>query len=478
MHRFSRLTRVTKRNISTSAPQAPKASIDFKSIRQNPQLFSNNCVNKNYPSLQEHPFKIVAAFDKKKDILAKAQPLRRDINGIEARIAKLPSAQNRVEGETTVTERAALKEEAGRLKDQLRKLEDHEHTLEAEVQALAVELPNLISPDTPVTGEPRRLSIGNEHLMGLVTSKRAWKDHFIAGIDFDLIGFEPAGTTTGRGWYFLKNEAVELEIALVAYALDAVKKHGFSLQAPPSMVRGYMAEACGFRPRDKNEEQQSYKIAQSERDAGKSELHLAATAEIPFAASKAGKTFHENELPIRIAGQSRCYRAEAGARGQETKGLYRVHEFTKVEMFTWCRGTDAASLFEKMLDIQKQILTELGLLFQVMEMPAPDLGASAYRKVDIEAWFPSRKARNGGWGEVTSLSNCKGYQTRRLNTRVKLPNGKGLEFPHTLNGTALAVPRVLMGILEMGWDKKEDVIRIPEVLWPYMGDRRVIGKKR
>ena len=349
--------------------------------------------------------------------------------------------------------------------------------LETEIQRLAVELPNLTDPDTPIGEKPRRLGLINEHLKDLPGSSRKWKDHVTLGEEFDLIDFQSAITSTGRGFYVLTNEAQELSHALAAYASKVAKKHGFKLGDPPSLAYAHMAAACGFRPRDQNEEQQIYSIAQHERDVGKPELVNAATAEIPFAAGNAGRVFREDELPQRIAGASRCFRAEAGGRGTDTKGLYRVHEFTKVEMFTWSLSADAAASFQKMLDIQTEILTDLGLHCQVLEMPSFDLGASAYRKIDIEAWFPSRKDRNGGWGEVTSLSNCTDYQTRRMMTRVKRRDG-GMEFPHTLNGTALAVPRVLMGILEMGWDEREDCITIPEVLRVYMGGLEVIRKRR
>ena len=477
MRQIPGFTTLLKRSTSTVAPQAPKISIDIKSIRANPRSSSENCVNKNYPSLKEHPFKIVDALDRRKDVVVKAQPFRKSYNALQGKMSELSNSREGLDDEVMVTERAKLKKRLGETKEGLRAFDEEARYLDELIEAHAVELPNLTSPKTPVGSGPRLLSIGNEHLMALVASERAWKDHVTLGKEFDLIDFESASITTGRGWYFLRNEAVSLQDALVVYAKDFVERHGFSKQEPPSMVHGYMAKACGFWPRDKNEEQQIYKIAQSERDKGKSELYLAATAEYPFAASKANVTFREQELPMQIVGSSRCFRAEAGARGTDTKGLYRVHEFTKVEMFTWCQEAEAASLLEKMLDIQKEILTHLGLLFQVLEMPSSDLGHSAYRKIDIEAWFPSRKARNNGWGEVTSLSNCTDYQTRRLNTRMNLANGKGLVFPFTLNGTALAVPRVLMGILEMGWDEKEDIIKIPEVLWPYMGNKKIIRKK-
>jgi seryl-tRNA synthetase len=222
---------------------------------------------------------------------------------------------------------------------------------------------------------------------------------------------------------------------------------------------------------------------------------LAGTAEIPFAGSQARKTLKASELPLKVVGSSRSYRAEAGARGVDTKGLYRVHEFTKVEMFAWTRSkteqdnedrfsdeldeesqTDA--IFEEMLSIQRQILTDLGLHAKVLEMPSTDLGASATRKVDIEAFFPSRISINSGYGELTSASICTDYQTRRLATRLKQENGK-LGFPNTLNGTAIAVPRVLACLLENGWNEKSRTVLIPECLRKWMPEGlRNIGPGR
>ncbi|KAJ9149259.1 hypothetical protein NKR23_g4468, partial [Pleurostoma richardsiae] len=215
----------------------------------------------------------------------------------------------------------------------------------------------------------------------------------------------------------------------------------------------------------------------ADAERGRPELCLAGTAEIPLAALKADATIDEGELPLRRVGVSRSYRAEAGARGADTKGLYRVHEFTKVELFAWTAPDEGAAdeLFDEVVDMQTEILQSLGLHCRVLEMPTADLGASAYRKVDIEAFFPSRRDRGGGWGEVTSASICTDYQSRRLATRARV--GGRLAYPWTLNGTAVAVPRVLAAILENGWDESEMTVRIPEVLRPWMDGREKIGLK-
>ncbi|KAH8730747.1 hypothetical protein GQ44DRAFT_699792 [Phaeosphaeriaceae sp. PMI808] len=279
-----------------------------------------------------------------------------------------------------------------------------------------------------------------------------------------------------------------LEQALVQYALSVARKRGWKAVAPPSLVYSHIASACGFQPRDQNGEQQIYAIEQPEKDKSKPQLALAGTAEIPLAGMKANQTLDESQLPMKTVGVSRCYRAEAGARGADTKGLYRVHEFTKVEMFAWALpdnvGEDhftssstanSEAIFEEMLGIQQEILESLGLHCRILEMPTTDLGASATRKRDIEAFFPSRREKDEGWGEVTSTSMCTDYQARRLHTRTRI-KGK-LEFPHTLNGTALAVPRVLAAILENHWNVETGSVTIPQVLQPFMGGQEQISRE-
>ncbi|KPI35900.1 Serine--tRNA ligase, mitochondrial [Cyphellophora attinorum] len=305
-------------------------------------------------------------------------------------------------------------------------------------------------------------------------------DHSKIGEALDLIEFAAAGQASGWGFYYLLNEGALLEQALVQYALAVARKRGWMMITPPSLVYSHMAESCGFQPRDQNDEQQIWQVAQPEKDAAKPKRSLAATAEIPLAGLYASKAIPEDELPIKVIGSSRCYRAEAGARGVDTKGLYRVHEFTKVEMFAWADGTEVAEsgghsasqadlLFLEMVEIQKEILSSLGLPFRILEMPASDLGASAFRKIDIEAVFPSRMSRDDGWGELTSVSMCTDYQSRRLDTRIFDRSGSRKRFAHTLNGTAMAVPRVLAAILEHGWRQEEKCVMIPQVLVPYMG---------
>ena len=372
--------------------------------------------------------------------------------------------------------------EARLLKSKIASIEENESLVMSEIDSLAASVPNLTSDETPRGHEPKVVGFINDHPEpDPSSSDRVWRSHVHIGSELHLFDFAGAATTSGWGWYFLLNEAAQLEQALVQYALSVARRRGWAITSPPSMVYSHIAAACGFQPRDQHGESQIYNIQQSASDSGrKPELSLAGTAEIPLAGMKANTTLEEQDLPMKRVGVSRCYRAEAGARGVDTKGLYRVHEFTKVEMFAWTLPSDAASTdaFEDMLSIQTEILQSLGLHCRILEMPSTDLGASAARKRDIEAFFPSRRLKDDGWGEVTSTSICTDYQSRRLATRLDMRSQGGkIVFPHTVNGTALAVPRVLAAILENNWDEKNMEVKIPEVLWPWMDGVKVIQHK-
>ena len=484
----------SRRQFSLSPPSldglssiGPKPAINIKHIRQNPALYSENCVNRNYKAQSDNPFKIIKLFDEWKILQRNGRSLREKNNEIRTKLSHAKTFSGRDANDNADSfPRESHLEEARVLKQQIGQIEVQEERLTNEIESLAAELPNLTSDETPLGREPKVVGYINDHpASSPSTSDYTWRNHVHIGNDFDLLDFAGAATTSGWGWYYLKNEAALLEQALIQYALSIARKHGFTIVSPPSMVYSHIGGACGFRPRDQNEEQQIYIIQQSEKDKskGKPDLSLAGTAEIPFASLKADSTMDETELPLKIVGSSRCYRAEAGARGLETKGLYRVHEFTKVEMFAWTPVGAEVETFELMVKIQKEILQNLGLHCRILEIAAEDLGASAVRKQDIEAYFPSRREKDNGWGEVTSASICTDYQTRRLATRVRngtsdsLSQGK-VDFPSTVNGTAVAIPRIIAALLENGWQQKESCVAIPEVLWPWMHGLQIIKKRR
>ncbi|KAK0612820.1 hypothetical protein B0T17DRAFT_498669 [Bombardia bombarda] len=500
LHCSSRILQQQQQQQQPSPPAprpttAPKPTIDIKHIRQNPELYAQNCLDRNYPAAAAYPARINDLFAQwqtqqreGRSLRERGNLLRRQITNPGVRLdlngggsLEIPATAEIERDRVSSLTRPQLVEEARAVKVALSSIEEAEARLAGEMEALALAMPNLTSETTPRGHEPRVLSYINDHPEQAPSpSDRVWRSHVHIGTELGVLDFASAATASGWGWYYLLDEAAEMEQALVSYAMATATRAGWRQVSPPSMVYSHIAAACGFQPRDASGETQIYTVAQSAEDAarGKPELCMAGTAEIPLAGMKANTTLDEDQLPLKRVAVSRCYRAEAGARGVDTKGLYRVHEFTKVEMFAWSEpDADAADdLFNEMVDLQTEMLESLGLHCRVLEMPTGDLGASAIRKCDIEAYFPSRRERNEGWGEVTSASICTDYQTRRLATRAKI--GGKLVYPWTVNGTAMAVPRVLAALLENGWNEEEMSVTIPEVLRPWMDGKEKIGSKR
>ncbi|KAL5340097.1 hypothetical protein BJX70DRAFT_362179 [Aspergillus crustosus] len=470
---------------STARPTtAPRPTPDTKHIRQNPELYAENCRNRNYPSHANYPSRIQQLSDELRQIDNQLKPSRSRIKMLEKTIGRLQSpATDPKEKE----QEPALRAEAQQLKDESLALTTRMTSHNEQITELALSLPNLSSSHTPVGSEPglvEYLNFDPQSPPSWVHNPDTSRSHVSIGSTLGIIDFASAANTTGWGWYFLTGEGAILEQALIQYSLSVARRHGWNPVSPPSIVYSYVADACGFQPRDQNSEQQIWAIEQAEKDKAKPQRSLAATAEIPLAAMHAGRDFDASALPLKLVGPSRCYRAEAGSRGVDTKGLYRVHEFTKVEMFGWADNFPTSAtptsddLFGNLLAVQKEILASLHLPCRILEMPTADLGASATRKRDIEALFPSRMRGEDletAWGEVTSASICTDYQSRRLGTRVRGNAAKETRFPHTVNGTAMAVPRVLAAILENGWDTERKLVVIPEVLRPFMGGLEVIG---
>lgn len=503
----------TQRNQQILRPAtAPKPTPDVKHIRQNVDLYAQNCIDRNYTSHAEYASRIQQLSEEARNLDHELKTPRSRIKELEKTIAKLSIAARQDASSAGLDKEAGrelegLKAEAQGLKDQSHAMTLRRSTCADEIHRLALSLPNLSSSETPIGDDPRLINYINFDPQ----SPPAWTrqspkelqalSHVTIGTELGLIDFASSATTTGWGWYFLINEGAMLEQALVQYALSVARRRGWKTVAPPSIVYSYIAEACGFQPRDQHNEQQIWSIEQNERDRdSKPPRSLTGTAEIPLAAMYAGRDIDAAELPLKHVGASRCYRAEAGSRGVDTKGLYRVHEFTKVELFGWADNVDnpagatSDDLFAELLAIQTEVLTSLHLPCRVLEMPTSDLGASASRKRDIEALFPSRyrpataqpssataetavQELESAWGEVTSASICTDYQSRRLATRVRGGAAKESRFPHTVNGTAMAVPRVLAAILENGWDSERGVVIVPAVLRPWMDGMATIGKR-
>lgn len=358
-------------------------------------------------------------------------------------------------------EREARKDEGRRLREEISALEAQATEVTTESDAILRAIPNLTHPAAPIGGEDAAVEIRRG-----ATPVRQFDfqplDHVALGEKLDLFDFEAGARVAGHGFYFLTGDGVLLELALQRYAVELLRQEGFRLMTTPDLARDTILEGTGFMPR--GPETQIYSIAGSD-------LSLVATAEITLGGAYHEKIFDATELPLKLCGISHCFRTEAGAHGRATRGLYRVHQFTKVEMFAFTTPDESEAMHEILLGLECKLFDGLGIPYRVIDTPSGDLGGPAYRKFDLEAWMPGR-GTGGEWGEVTSTSNCTDYQARRLGIRFKKAGEKGTTFAHTLNGTAIAISRGIVALLE-NHQQADGSIRIPEPLILWMGKDRI-----
>ena len=357
-------------------------------------------------------------------------------------------------------ERTAHVEEGRRLKQDVGRIEDTVREIQTALEAKLSEIPNFIHPSVPVGGEEDFAVLQEGQPKTFDFEPR---DHLALCEMHDLVDFENAAKVAGQKWYYLKNEAALLDLALHRFALDILMEEGFTPIVTPDVARSGMVSKMGFNSR--GEESNIYSIADHD-------LCLVGTAEIPLGGMYADRILSEADLPLRLAGISHCFRTEAGAHGRESKGLYRVHQFSKTEMFVFCSPDDSDAEHENLLRIEEKIFDALELPYRVIDVASGDLGAPAYRKFDIEVWMPGR-GKGGSWGEVTSASNCTDYQARRLKTRFRRKDSKRPEMVHTLNGTAISHARAILSLLEIH-QRADGSIALPKALVPYVG-RETIG---
>jgi len=325
---------------------------------------------------------------------------------------------------------------------------------------LLLRVPNITHPESPVGGEEdfKVLSTSGAVPQFSFTPK----DHEQLLLDKGLIDFERGAKVTGTKFHFSKGDLVRLNQALINYGIDKVTAHGYELMETPDMAKDEILTGIGFNPR--GEETQIYSIEGSD-------LSLIGTAEITVGGYHAGEILDLSAGPKKYVALSHCFRTEAGAAGRVSKGLYRVHQFVKLEMFVFCKPEDSDALHQELLSIEREIADGLKLPYRVIDIATGDLGGPAYRKYDMEAWMVMKD----GYGEITSTSNCTDYQARRLNIRYRTPDGSAA-LVHTLNGTAINYSsRWPIAIIE-NFQNKDGSVTIPEILRPYMGGREFIGK--
>ncbi len=422
--------------------------LDLKYLVANAEAIRKNCRNRNVPP------DVLEDVDRVIDLEAERRGLLQAVEDVRRRQNEVAQATGR---EKDAARRAGLIEEGKRLKSQVAEEEERLRSLEAELTQRLKRIPNLTHPDAPI-GQTEDDSREIRKVGTPRTFDFKPRDHVTLGKELDLIDFETGGKVSGTGFYFLKNDAVLLDLALQQFAVRRLIGAGFTPIITPDLARNSILEGIGFTPR--GAETQVYSIEDTD-------LSLVGTAEITLGGMHADDILDEASLPIRYVGLSHCFRTEAGAAGRASRGLYRVHQFTKVEMFAFTTPETSGTMHEEMLAIEEDIFRSLGIPYRVLDIASGDLGGPAYRKFDIEAWMPGR-GEHGEYGEVTSTSDCTDYQSRRLNIRYRPTGQKGTRFVHTLNGTAIALSRALIAVLE-NYQRADGRIDVPEILRPLVG---------
>ncbi len=352
--------------------------------------------------------------------------------------------------------RAKYIAEGKAIKDELALKEAELSELDAKFMNEARTIPNYSHPDAPI-GKEDKDSLAVKFVGEPTKFSFKAKDHVQLGEELDILDFDKGAKVAGQKFYYIKNKAVILQMALERYAMDIVIKHGFTPFITPDVAKEEILNGIGFNPR--GAESNIYTIEGTD-------TCLVGTAEITLGGYYKDSILNKEDLPIRMTGLSHCFRREAGGAGQYSKGLYRVHQFSKLEMFIYCLPEESDSFHQEILSIEEEIFSGLGLPYRIVDTATGDLGAPAYRKFDIEAWMPGR-GDEGEYGEVTSTSNCTDYQARSLNIRYRDDDGK-IKFVHMLNGTAVALSRAMVAVLE-NYQNEDGSVTVPPVLVPYTG---------
>ncbi len=427
--------------------QAGFELLDLRFIRENLEAVRQNCANRD---LDVDLDRLVELDELRRSLIAEQQTVRERRNALsKAMKGREPSDEERTLGRE-------LKERDGEIDERLQ-------AAMAELDELHGQVPNMTHPDVPIgkTDEDNRELRRSGEPTSFDFQPR---DHLELGELHDLLDFEAGARVAGQNFYYLKNDLVLLELALIRLGLEFMRGKGFTLLQTPDVARSSIAAGLGYNPR--GEETQVYSIANSD-------LVLVGTAEITLGGLHRDEILDAERLPLRYCGLSHCFRTESGAHGRASRGLYRVHQFSKVEMFAFTTPEQSAAMHEEFVGLEEELFNQLEIPYRVVDVCTGDLGAPAYRKYDLEAWMPGR-GEGGSWGEITSTSNCTDYQARRLNVRYRDPATGRPRFCHLLNGTAIALSRAPIALLE-NHQQKDGSIVIPQALRPYTGFDRIGG---
>ena len=419
--------------------------LDIRFIRENAERVQKDALNKGYKNADVQA--VISLDDERKALTAQIDELRTRRNQIATSMKNSggkPSDEQIAEGK--------------KIKEELAELEKTYRELDEKLSNALNGIPNILQADVPIgeEGEDDLVKTWGEELF---ESRKGVQDHLDFANKKNWVDFERGSKVAGTKFYFLKGDLALLENAIYQFALNKLISKGFNFMTVPHMVNGEVATGTGFAPRS-SEQSDEYFIEGED-------LSLIATAEMSLTGFHATEILNERDLPMFYAGYSPCYRKEAGTYGKHTRGLFRVHQFNKLEMYAYTLPEQSVDVHEKILAVEEEIYQELGIPYRVINIASGDLGAPASKKYDIEYWSPV----DGNYREITSCSNCTDYQARNLNIRVRRENGE-LQVVHTLNGTAVSLARCLVAAIE-NFQDGEDLI-LPKVLQPYMNNRERI----
>ena len=409
--------------------------LDINFIRNNKELVEHSIKEKMYKNVNLD--EILALDDQRKALLQQVEALRKERNDNTAKMKNgKPSDELIAKGKE--------------IKEKLSTLEADLSNYEKELNTKLKTVPNVIFDDVPLGDESASVEVKKWG-----ECKTTGVDHLDYAVSRDWVDFERGAKVAGAKFYYIKGGLALLENALIQFGIKKIVEHGFTLMDVPDLVNSRVLEGTGFAPRSSEQSDEYYIEGE--------DLALIATAEMPITGYHMDEIIDEEKLPLFYAGFSACFRKEAGAYGKHTRGLFRVHQFNKLEMYSFCTPEQSKEIHEKLRAIEEEIWQEIGIPYHVINIAAGDLGAPAAKKYDIEYWSPvDQKYR-----EITSCSNCTDFQARGLNIRVRRKDGT-VEVLHTLNGTAISLARTMVAVIE-NFAEEGGKLRVPEVLQPYLG---------
>ena len=409
--------------------------LDINFIRNNKELVEHSIKEKMYKNVNLD--EILALDDQRKALLQQVEAFRKERNDNTAKM------KNGKPSEELITKGKEIKEKLSTLEADL-------SNFEKELNLKLKTVPNVIFDDVPLGDGSASVEVKKWG-----ECKTTGVDHLDYAVSRDWVDFERGAKVAGAKFYYVKGGLALLENALIQFGIKKIVEHGFTLMDVPDLVNSRVLEGTGFAPRSSEQSDEYYIEGE--------DLALIATAEMPITGYHMDEIIDEEKLPLFYAGFSACFRKEAGAYGKHTRGLFRVHQFNKLEMYAFCTPEQSKEIHEKLRGIEEEIWQEIGIPYHVINIAAGDLGAPAAKKYDIEYWSPiDQKYR-----EITSCSNCTDFQARGLNIRVRRKDGT-VEVLHTLNGTAISLARTMVAVLE-NFAEEGGKLRVPEVLQPYLG---------